>query len=401
MLRRQLTFAAYLLAATAIAAAPAAGKTTKSDQAPPPPAVPVGAVGQTPLDPPWPQNLDGPARAISGDRISLVDYQVRLYGIAAPEMAADRGPPARVALDSLLDGRRVKCTIFGKTTQGDLVGQCRAGEDDLAAAQLSKGMAAVYRDSNPNEAMQQALTQYDAAENAARQQNLGIWSKPPAAPAPMARTAQPEPIFTPAALAYILTLIAVLTIPITMVSIWRSNSGQRERRRQTRRYALATGLAAEAEIIRAAARQIRAQIANLPQERPLPYALGPVLTLPSASFWSANAKRLELLPVEVMVPLLRLYALHEETARKLAPTTTVPTSAIAFALSAVETASDRAIDTIENAMGIKRAKPAEAPITPSAPPPATEATPPAAVTPAAEVASASTAQTADSAPLPR
>jgi len=61
--------------------------------------------------------------------------------------------------------------------------------------------------------------------------------------------------------------------------------------------------------------------------------------LPTASFWSANAERLELLPVEVTVPLLRLYALHEEAVRKLALASTIPEGAVAGALSAVETAA--------------------------------------------------------------
>jgi hypothetical protein len=122
-----------------------------------------------------------------------------------------------------------------------------------------------------------------------------------------------------------------------------------------------------------------------------------MLTLPTASFWSANAERLELLPVEVTVPLLRLYALHEEAVRKLALASTIPQAAVVGALSAVETAADRAIEAVETAMGIKREKPLEPPAI-SAPP----AEPISTVSAAAASASASASnQTADSAPLPR
>jgi endonuclease YncB( thermonuclease family) len=363
LIRKFIPFV-YLLVSVVILTAGAEAKSTKTDQAPPPPAVPVPKVDQATLNPLAPENLEGPATAISGDRISVGDYQVRLYGIAAPDMGAERGPAARLALDSLLDGQRVKCAIFGKTPASELVGQCNAGDTDLAQQLLSQGLVAVYRDGTAGKDQAANLDPtYDSAEAKARQGNLGIWSKP--APADAPRADKPEPLFTRAALAYILGLIAVLTIPITMVSVARTNSNQRDRWQQVRRYTMASGLAAEAEIIRAVARQILTQIADLPKERPVPTAIAPMLTLPTASFWSANAERLELLPVEVTVPLLRLYALHEEAVRKLALAATIPQGAVVGALSAVETAADRAIDTVEKAMGIKREKPAEPVVAPA------------------------------------
>jgi hypothetical protein len=317
-------------------------------------------------------------------------------------MGTERGPASRLALDSLLDGQRVKCTIFGKTPNSELLGQCSAGTTDLARQLLSQGLAAVYRDGMAgNEDAANLDSAYDATEAQARQAGLGIWRKPAAA----AETQpQPrEPLFSRAAIAYIFALITVLTIPITMVSLWRSRSHQREKRQTALRYTMASGLVAEAEIIRAVARQILTQIAELPKERPVPTAIAPMLTLPTASFWSANAERLELLPVEVTVPLLRLYALHEEAVRKLALAANIPAGAVVGALSAVETAADRAIDTIESAMGITREKPLEPPlaVTPKPAPhpmsssstetPAAQKTPP----------QPTTTQIADSAPLPR
>jgi len=263
---------------------------------------------------------------------------------------------------------------------------------------LSQGLVAVYRDGTAGNEDAANLDQaYDAAEEAARQANLGIWSKPTPVATPAEKV---QPLLNRAALAYIFELIVVLTIPITMVSIWRSKSHQDERWRQMRRYTMATGVAAEAEIIRAVAKQLVTQLAELPKDRPAPATIAPLLTLPTASFWSANAERLELLPVEVTVPLLRLYALHEEAARKLALAMVIPTGTLIGALHAVEIAADRAIDMIEGAMGITREKAAEA----SAPAPAplpiepTLTTPPKAAarpaTPAAPSASPSPAAAA-------
>jgi endonuclease YncB( thermonuclease family) len=401
VLIRKITHIAYILVSIVILSTAAEAKSTKTDQAPPPPAVPVQKVDQDGLSPLTPPNLEGSAKAVSGDRIALGDYQLRLYGIAAPDMATEHGPAARVALDSLLDGQRVKCTVYGKMPTSELLGQCNAGDADLAKQLLSQGLVAVYRDGMAGNQTAASLDSgYDAAEVQARQSNLGIWSKPAAA-AP--RGERVETLFNRAGIAYILALIAVLTIPITMVSVARGNSHQRERWRQARRYAMASGLAAESEIIRAVARQIQAQIADFPKERPVPNAVAPMLTLPTASFWSANAERLELLPVEVTVPLLRLYALHEEAVRKLGLAATIPQGALAGALSAVETAADRAIATIETAMGIKRDKAIEPAVAPAPKEPilAEKAEKPVMQAEPAKPTSPTTTQIADSATLPR
>jgi endonuclease YncB( thermonuclease family) len=406
LIRKFISFF-YILVSIAILSAAAEAKSTKSDQAPPPPAVPVPKVDEGALSPLTPQSLEGPAKAVSGDRISIGDYQVRLYGIAAPDMASERGPAARVALDSLLNGQRVKCAIYGKTPTSELLGQCSAGDTDLARQLLTQGNAAVYRDGMAGNPAATALdANYDTAEAQAREANLGLWrnagnaAAPEAAAAP--HSADRDSLFNRAGIAYILALITVLSIPITMVSVARSHGHQRERWRQARRYTMASGLVAEAEIIRAVARQILAQINDLPKERPAPNAIAPMLTLPTASFWSTNAERLELLPVEVTVPMLRLYALHEEAVRKLHLASTIPLAAVSASLRAVETAADRAIETVESAMGIKRDKPAEpaSAMEPAKGPTVTEK-PSSPAKPPATGANPTTTQIADSAPLPR
>lgn len=404
---RKIALIAYAIVSIAVLSLAAEAKSTKNDQAPPPPAVPVPKVDQATLAPLAPQSLEGPAKAVSGDRIRLGDYQVRLYGIAAPDMGSERGPAARLALDTLLEGQRVKCAVFGATPGSELLGQCSAGGTDLARQLLSQGLAAVYRDgASANDAAANLDAAYDTTEAQARQSGLGIWSKPAAA-APRAERA--APLLNRAALAYIVALLTILTIPITMVSISRGNARQQDKRHQMRRYTMASGLVAEGEIIRAVAHQLLGQISDLPKDRSVPATLAPLLTLPTASFWSANAERLDLMPVEVTVPLIRLYALHEEAVRKLALAMVIPAGALANALAAVETAADRAILTIENAMGIKRETPPDALAAAPLPPEPTLSMPPKAAAKATPPVEPSTApkprdaapQTADSAPLPR
>src|SRR6185369_4117006 len=87
VLIRKIIRLTYILVSVAILSASAQAKSTKNDQAPPPPAVPVPKVDQGALSPLIPPTLEGPAKAVSGDRIGIGDYQVRLYGIAAPDMA--------------------------------------------------------------------------------------------------------------------------------------------------------------------------------------------------------------------------------------------------------------------------------------------------------------------------
>ena len=131
----QVIVFAALLSSSSIA------KTTKGE-APAPPAVPVQNVDAEALVPPGPTKLEGTAQVVDGDEIRVGDSLVRLYGIAAPEMSGHLGPEARLALDTLVSGQRVNCQVFGKTPQGDAVGQCMAGTADpyLSQARLNLAM---------------------------------------------------------------------------------------------------------------------------------------------------------------------------------------------------------------------------------------------------------------------
>jgi endonuclease YncB( thermonuclease family) len=375
-LLRNIIIAAQIIVFALFLTTAASAKTTKSDQAPPPPAVPVLKVDDSPLTPPWPQSLEGSARAIAGDLLAIGDYQLRLYGIAAPALSAGDGPASRVALDSLLAGQRVKCAVFGKTPLGDALGQCSAAGADLAEALLSQGLAAVYREGNANDESQRALAEkYDAAESQARQKGLGIWAAAPQAGMADHRREQFRKGQVLGFAGFALLILAIFTVSITRVSIARTDRKERERMRRARRITLSSSLVAEAEIIRAATHRILGQIAEHPNERPIPSAASSVLSLPTATFWHANAERLYALPADVTVPLLWLHSLHEEATRKLAIASAIPKSAIIATLNELATATDKAIAATETSLGIKRETPvaptpAPAPATTSAPAPA-------------------------------
>jgi hypothetical protein len=152
----------------------------------------------------------------------------------------------------------------------------------------------------------------------------------------------------------LLLILAIFTISITRVSLAKAGRRERARLRHARRYTLSTGLAAEAEIIRASVIAIQERIRDLPQDRPIPPTTSSTLALPSATFWNANAERLYVLPVEISVPLLRFHALHEDAVRKLAVSVAIPANVITAVLEKLAEAGGRAVEAIEHTMGIAR-----------------------------------------------
>jgi endonuclease YncB( thermonuclease family) len=357
-LPKKINIALQALVLAALISSAAVAKTTKSE-APAPPAVPVPKVDATPLVPPGPDKIEGTAQAIDGDEIRIGDSVVRLYGIAAPDMAARLGPEARVALDGLLDGQRVSCQIFGKAPTGDALGQCTAGGKDPAVALLGQGLVAVYRSSNASDDTQKALAgKYDAAESAARQQGAGLWQPPAAAvqAQPQADTHLKARVLGFAGFA--LLILAIFTVSITRLAIARRDRADRARLRESQQGTLSYAMAAEVEIVLAATRRLVEQIATLPQERPVPGVVSAALALPSTTFWAGNAERLHLLPVEVTIPLLRFHAVHEDAARKLAVANALPSSVLLAVLNELVAVGGAAVTAVETFLGIAKAAPA-------------------------------------------
>jgi hypothetical protein len=290
-------------------------------------------------------------------------------------MSARLGPEARIALDGLVGGERVNCQVFGKTAEGDALGQCEVGGKDPAMELLARGLAAVYRSGNANDEAQTALAQkYDTAESAARQQKAGLWEPPapPADPAVAAHERYRARVLNYAGFA--LLILAIFTVSITHLSVARRDRADRARRREDQRTTLSFALAAEVEIVLATARQLIEQISTHPGERPIPSAVSAALALPSTTFWNANPQRLHLLPVDVTVPLLRFHAQYEDVARKLSVASAVPGSTLGAALSALVEFGTAAVTAIETSLGIERPAPEPEPAKPS-PAPAAAATP--------------------------
>jgi endonuclease YncB( thermonuclease family) len=356
MPNRRLRIAIYSLVFSALFAVSAEAKDTKGTQ-PPPPAVPVPEVDQSSLAPLTPPTVEGTPTTIDGDRLIIGDYTVRLFGIAAPGISEKLGPDSRVALNTLIGGQRVDCTIFGKTPDGDLIGQCQKGADDLGEKQLAAGLAAVYRLGPSPDAAKPLDAKYDAAETAARNQGLGIWAKPAAAqsqPRPDARSDWRSQARILGFLAFVLLIVGIFAISITHISLAKAARRERARLRHARRYTLSTGLAAEVEIIRAGVAAIQGKLREIGPDRPIPSATGATLGLPTATFWNANAERLYVLPVEITVPLLRFHALHEDTVRKLAIASAIPAGVITAALEKLAEAGKQSVEAIEHTMGIAR-----------------------------------------------
>lgn len=374
---KKTTLALQVFVLAALISSPVLAKTTKGE-APAPPAVPVPKVDSEALIPPGPDKLEGTATAVDGDEIQVGDSRVRLFGIAAPDMSARLGPEARLALDGLIGGERVDCQVFGKTSEGDALGQCEVAGKDPAEELLARGLAAVYRSGNANDETQAALAKkYDTAENAARKLNAGLWQAPAAANAPAA--AHPDERLKARVLGFsgfALLILAIFTVSITRLSIARRDRNERARLRKEQQATLSYAMAAEVEIVLAPARRMVEALATLPAERPVPGAISAALALPSTTFWSANGERLHLLPVDVTIPLLRFHALHEDASRKLAVASAVPSSVLLATLNNLIEIGNAAVNAVEISLGI--AKPAETPEKPSpvaaAPTPA--ATPP-------------------------
>jgi endonuclease YncB( thermonuclease family) len=362
-----------LLAIAVLLSCPAVAKTTKGE-APAPPAVPVPKVDAEALMPLGPTKLEGTAQVVDGDEIRIGDSLVRLYGIAAPEMSGHLGPEARLALDGLVGGQRVNCQVFGKTSQGDAIGQCLAGTADPAEALLTRGLAAVYRSGNSNDSAQQALTEkYDAAEMLARKQSVGLWQAPAPAVDPGVAANERLKYRILGFAGFALLVLAIFTVSITRLSIARRDRLERAKLRQEQRTTLSFAMAAEIEIVLALTRQMIERFADLPADRPVPGAVSVALALPSTPFWNANAERLHLLPVEVTVPLLRFHACYEDSARKLALASAVPSGTLTTTLKSLVEIGGTAVTAIEASLGITR--PPEPALKPSTPPP-TPASPP-------------------------
>lgn len=133
---------------------------------------------------PTSKEVQGPAAIIDGEKLRIGDTDLRLFGVVPPQLAASFGPQARSELDTLASGQNVSCQIRDRDRDGRLLATCRnAAGADMALELLKHGLAVTARGSIAGTELAAA---YAAAEQAAQNQKIGLWSVAVSAPVAVA-----------------------------------------------------------------------------------------------------------------------------------------------------------------------------------------------------------------------
>lgn len=134
------------------------------------------------------REVEGPATVFDGDHLRVDNVDLRLFGIVPPQLSASFGPQARTALDQITRGQNVRCHVRDRDHDGRFLATCTTANNnaDLAIELLRRGLAVTARGSlEPTD----LATPYAAAEDAARNQKIGLWSV--TVPPPATVTAAP------------------------------------------------------------------------------------------------------------------------------------------------------------------------------------------------------------------
>lgn len=123
-----------------------------------------------------PHTISGTARVVDGDTLSVAGTRVRLEGIDAPEAGQSCkrrngaswacGAAATSALQRLINGRTVVCTQSGLDRYGRVLGTCHAGNVDVSAELVRRGLAWAF--------VKYSYT-YAEIEHQARAKRIGVW----------------------------------------------------------------------------------------------------------------------------------------------------------------------------------------------------------------------------------
>jgi endonuclease YncB( thermonuclease family) len=183
----------YLVLLTALLlAAPALAQ-----EMPPPHKAPRTPVNQQALDNDKPalrsRDLKGPAAIIDGERLQVTGIDLRLFGVVPPQLSASFGPQARAVLDEITQGQNVECHVRDRDHDGHFLATCMTENTkiDLGLELLKRGLAVTARGSvQPTD----LAAPYEAAEQAAEAQRIGLWSVAPPAPAALPATAPPAAV---------------------------------------------------------------------------------------------------------------------------------------------------------------------------------------------------------------
>ena len=117
-------------------------------------------------------DISGHARIVDGDGLEIGGQRIRLHGVDAFETrqmcgGSACGRASADALRNLVGGRPVDCTEMDRDRYGRIVAVCRAGGQDLGAAQVRQGHAVAYT---------RYSHRYVLEERAARRENAGAWA---------------------------------------------------------------------------------------------------------------------------------------------------------------------------------------------------------------------------------
>lgn len=319
-----------------------------SNVAPAPPAVPVGQVDGAPISAAAGQTIEGMATVIDGDELRVGDRLVRLFGIAAPEISANYGPDARLYLDGLAGGQRVRCKEVDRTENNESIAICSIDGTDLAPELLAQGLAAVYRiGASSTLAERELAARYDLEESDSRARKLGLWAPhnaapkdatpPPAHPLSNWRDAVPKWIEQ----APLLALLASLGLIGLALLARRPHASAADD--PVDDGALTAALLAEVSAIQDSAQEQYDGTAALLQDAPIPASQQGMLGLPRATVFSANADRIDLLPGELAAKLVRFYALHDSVAHLLQQAGAIRCDTIRASLHGLTQSADQAL----------------------------------------------------------
>jgi endonuclease YncB( thermonuclease family) len=314
--RLRFTFPVAMLVALTGMTSMATAKPKPVDEPTAPKAMPVPSVDAAPLLPVGSTTTEGTPFAIDGETLQVGDKTIRLYGIAVPDIHANHGADARLALDQLMARQRIQCSELDRGKDALVIASCKIGDRDIAEQLLLTGYAAVYRSQNNPTAQERDLAQrYDAAEAKAREQHLGIWAQPPQpATEVSAPKSEPEPWIDRKVIRSWIIAAPILLVSLIALALLSHSLGRqwRQQRRQMRLQAtsLLAQILAEVLAIREAAAEQIGGLSGLPMDRPVPPTHATVLSLPPSLIYAANAGQLHHLPRDIGVDLVQFYAAH-------------------------------------------------------------------------------------------
>ncbi len=121
------------------------------------------------------REVEGPATILDGEHLRINAVDLRLFGIVPPQLSASFGPQARAALDEVTRNHNVECRVRDRDHDGHFLATCYTPDNkaDLALELVRRGLAVTARGTlQPTD----LAASYEAAEEAAQAQRIGLWS---------------------------------------------------------------------------------------------------------------------------------------------------------------------------------------------------------------------------------